>query len=149
MRASGVFVSLCLFHLISVSDALAATKTMQCDRYMLDEKGEWTEHFIFRLTADFDRKSVDVKLIKEPEQRKTGVFPYAPGADWKLVWRSEDSLRVVGLVTYSPDNPFSSPAMMLDIDFANLRIKFHEAGGLIDFDTVVSDPWKFRCTRLD
>lgn len=129
--------------------ALAATKAMECERYQIGADGYKAERFVYTITADLDTSTLKIDLTKEPIDNKKGKFPIATGSSWKIVWRSKDSLRVVGLATDYSDNPFESPVMMLDVDFANVRSAYATAGGLIDFDPVVSDPWKYECKRLD
>lgn len=135
--------------LLCVTPAFAATKAMECERYQIGADNMKAERFVYTITADLDAASLKIDLTKQPEENKTGKFPIPTGSDWKIVWRSKDSLRVVGLITDFSDNPFDSPAMMLDVDFANVRSAYTTAGGLIDFDTVVNDPWKYECKRLD
>ncbi|MBX5111985.1 hypothetical protein HJB51_29070 [Rhizobium lentis] len=135
--------------IISATPSLAATKAMECERYQIGSDGYKAERFVYTITADLGVGSLKIDLTKQPEENKTGKFPIPTGSDWKIVWRSKDSLRVVGLATDYSDNPFDSPVMMLDVDFANVRSAYTTAGGLVDFDTVVSDPWKYECKRLD
>ncbi|MGO7273908.1 hypothetical protein ACCT18_01220 [Rhizobium ruizarguesonis] len=135
--------------LLCVTPAFAATKAMECERYQVGADGYKAVRFVYTIAADLDAGSLKVDLTKQPEENKTGKFPIPVGEKWKIVWKAKDSLRVVGLITDYSDNPFDSPVMMLDVDFANVRSAFKEAGGLSDFDTVVSDPWKYECKRLD
>jgi hypothetical protein len=134
--------------LVCATPSFAATKAMECERYQIGSDGYKAERFVYTITADLDVGSLRIDL-KQPEENKTGNFPIPTGSDWKIVWRSKDSLRVVGLATDYSDNPFESPVMMLDVDFANVRSAYTTAGGLTDFDTVISDPWKYECKRLD
>ncbi|MDH2091485.1 hypothetical protein N5K21_22395 [Rhizobium pusense] len=129
--------------------SLAATKAMECERYQVGADGFKSELFVYRIIADLDAGSLKLDLTKQPAENKTGKFPIATGDKWKIVWKSKDSLRIVGLITDYPNNPFESPVMVLDVDFATVRSAYKEAGGLTDFDTVVSDPWKYECKRLD
>ncbi len=135
--------------LVCATPVFAATKAMECERYQVGADNMKAERSVYTITADLDAASLKIDLTKQPEENKTGKFPIPTGSDWKIVWRSKDSLRVVGLATDYSDNPFESPVMMLDVDFANVRSAYATAGGLIDFDTVVSDPWKYECKRLD
>ncbi len=134
---------------MSATPALAGTKAMECERYQIGSDNFKTERFVYTITADLGADSINVVLEKEPPENKTGKFPIATGSGWKIVWKAKDSMRVVGLITDYSDNPFDSPAMMLDVDFANVRSAYTTAGGLTDFDTVVNDPWKYECKRLD
>lgn len=133
----------------SAAATFAATKAMECERYQVGSDNFKTERFIYTITADLDAGSLKIDLTTEPKENKTGKFPIPTGSDWKMVWRSKDSLRVIGMITDYSDNPFDSPVMTLDVDFANVRSAYATAGGLVDFDTVVSDPWKYECKRLD
>ncbi|MGV4796288.1 hypothetical protein [Rhizobium sp. F40D2] len=134
---------------VTTTPALAATKAMECERYQIGSDGYKEERFVYTITADMDAGSLKINLTKQPEENRTGKFPIPTGSDWKIVWRSKDTLRVVGVITDYSDNPFDSPVMMLDMDFANVRSAYTTGGGLTDFDTVVSDPWKYECKRLD
>lgn len=134
---------------VSAAQSFAATKAMECERYQVGDDNLKAERSIYTITADLDAASIKVEISKEPEENKTGKFPIPSGDNWKIVWRSKDSLRVVGMITDYSENPFDSPVMMLDVDFANVRSSYYTAGGLIDFDAVVSDPWKYECKRLD
>lgn len=96
-----------------------------------------------------DADNLKIDLTKQPEDNKTGKFPIPTGDKWKIVWKAKDSLRVVGIITDYSDNLFDSPAMMIDVDYANVRSAYSTAGGLTDFSEVVSDPWKYECKRLD
>lgn len=133
----------------SATSSFAATKAMECERYQIGSDGYKAELFTYTITADLDAGSLKIDLTKQPEENKTGKFPIATGDKWKIVWKSKDSLRVVAVITDYSDNPFESPVMMIDVDFAEVRSAFHEAGGLTDFSEVVSDPWKYECKRLD
>lgn len=145
LLASGAFA----IAFLSAMPAFAATKAMECERYQIGSDGYKAERFVYTITADLDAGSLKIDLTKQPEENKTGKFPIPTGSDWKIVWRSQDSLRVVGLITDYSDNPFESPVMMIDVDFAAVRSAYATAGGLGDFDTVISDPWKYECKRLD
>lgn len=112
-----VALSACTF----TTPALAATKSMECDRYQIGSDGFKSVRFVYTITADLDAGSAKVVLTKEPEENKTGQFPIPTRSDWKIVWRSKDSLRVVALITDYSDNPFESPVMLLDVDFAEVR----------------------------
>lgn len=140
---------LTLSALVCAAPSFAATKAMECERYQIGSDGYKAERFVYTITADLDVGSLKIDLTKQPEENKTGKFPIPVGDKWKIVWKAKDSLRVVGLNTDYSDNPFDSPVMMLDVDFANVRSAYKEAGGLSDFDTVISDPWKYECKRLD
>ncbi len=129
--------------------AFATTKAMECERYQIGSDGYKAERFVYTITADLDVGSMKIDLTKQPEENKTGKFPIPVGDKWKIVWKAKDSLRVVGMITDYSDNPFESPVMMLDVDFANVRSAYTTGGGLTDFDTVISDPWKYECKRLD
>lgn len=122
---------------------------MECERYQIGADNMKTVRSFYTIIADLDAGSLKVDLTKEQTENKTGKFPIPTGTGWKIVWRSQDSLRVVGLITDYSDNAFDSPVMMLDVDFANVRSTYKEAGGVTDFDTVVSDPWNYECKRLD
>ncbi|MDR6664510.1 hypothetical protein [Rhizobium sp. 1399] len=135
--------------LVVATPSFAATKAMECERYQIGADNMKAERSVYTITADLDAGNLKIDLSKEPPENRTGKFPIPTGLDWKIVWRSQDSLRLVGRVTDYSDNPFDSPTMMLDVDFANVRSKYTTAGGLIDFDTVVNDPWKYECKRLD
>lgn len=143
LLASGAFA----VAFLSAMPSSAATKAMECERYQIGSDNLKTERFVYTITADLDKGSVD--LTTEPKENKTGKFPIPAVPDWKIVWRSRDSLRVVGLITDYSDNPFESPVMTLDVDFANVSMAYATAGGLVDFDAVVNDPWKYECRRLD
>lgn len=132
------------------SNAMANTKSMQCERYQVSETSGLKEHvFAYSITADFKENSLTIDLTKEPETDTTGQFPIAVGSDWRVIWQSDDQMRVVALVTRYSDNFFDSPVMILDVDFAKVRSRHREAGGFIDLDEVVNDPWKYECARLD
>jgi hypothetical protein len=133
----------------TATSSLAATKAMECERYQIGSDGYKAELFTYTITGDLDAAILKIDLTKQPPEDKTGKFPIATGSGWRIVWKSRDSLRVVGLITDYSDNPFESPVMMIDVDFAEVRSAFHEAGGLTDFSEVVSDPWKYECKRLD
>ncbi|PDT81808.1 hypothetical protein [Sinorhizobium sp. BJ1] len=145
LLASGSFT----VAIASAMPSFAATKAMECERHQVGSDGYKAERFIYTITADLDAGTLKIDLTKEPPENKTGKFPIPTGSNWKIVWRSQDSLRVVGLITDYSDNPFESPVMMIDVDFAAVRSAYATAGGLGDFDTVVSDPWKYECKRLD
>ncbi|MGN8152715.1 hypothetical protein ACTJK5_10610 [Agrobacterium sp. 22094] len=126
-----------------------AAKSMECERYQIGSDGSKAELFVYTVTADLDVGSLKIDLTKQPPENKTGKFPIPVGDNWKIVWKAQDSLRVVGLNTDYSENPFDSPVIMLDVDFANVRSAYSTAGGLTDFDEVISDPWKYECKRLD
>ena len=129
--------------------AWAASKAMTCDRYQIGTDGLKTSIFTYTTAADYATDTVAVTLIKEPKENQAGTFPLPIKQDWKIVWQSQDRMRVVALTENNTKNPFDSPVVMVDLDFANVRMQYQEAGGLIDFVTVVSDPWKYECKRLD
>jgi hypothetical protein len=129
--------------------AFAATKAMECERYQIGSDGYKAVRFVYTIAADMDADNLKIDLTKQPEDNKTGKFPIPTGDKWKIVWKAKDSLRVVGIITDYSDDLFDSPAMMIDVDYANVRSAYSTAGGLTDFSEVVSDPWKYECKRLD
>ncbi|KSV92886.1 hypothetical protein [Sinorhizobium sp. GL28] len=143
--AGSAFALACIY----ASTSFAATKAMECERYQVGSDNFKTERFVYTVKADLDAGSLKIDLTTEPKENKSGKFPIPAVPDWKVIWRSQDSLRVVGLKTDYATNPFDSPVMMIDVDFANVRMAYATAGGLVDFDTVVTDPWKYECKRLD
>lgn len=146
--------NLLLTSLIATSLAMAVpsfatTKSMECERYQIGTDSLKSSLFIYIVTANFDTELLEIKLTKKPEENQAGDFPFPLAKKWKIFWHSPNLMRTVALIDKFSNNLFDSAVMLIDADFANVRMRYWGAGGMTDFDTVINDPWKYECKRID
>ena len=137
-------LSLILSALFLTTNLLAATKSMQCERYRM-ENGIKTDRTFFSLIYNTDSKEVRY----EQKEGKEWLVPN--GTEFEVTWNSDDDLRVVCKwidKTYGSVGKSWHPIYIIDVDFSDPRFEYETFGGFSDFDTIISDPWKFECKRL-
>jgi len=135
---------------LSATASVATTKSMECERYRIGNDNKKNDTSFFSLEADFDISTVRIKRIPTKFGDNSSHFPLPDGLDWSIIWKSSDNMRVVAVIKeFENDNPFASPVMLLDADFAEPDFAYREAGGLIDLDVILSTPWEYSCKRRD
>lgn len=74
----------------------------------------------------------------------------APGAaqEIELVWLGEDGLRAVAVVVRNKDLPERPPVAVLDLDYADARMRYGTFGGAWDFESDLY-PTEYSCRRLN
>jgi hypothetical protein len=135
------------FLLLVASGPSFAARILECERYTVStSQAAKQNRTIFTLTY-FQEKSVVVYT------KKTGPEWFLPsGTSLSVFWESDDGLRVVASwidKNYGKEDKVFSPVHVVDIDFSRPQYKAEAYGGLIDFDPVISDPWKQECSRVD
>lgn len=141
------FTSMC------ISSAFAASKSMECQRYTDPTPTSAVQSrenmYLFIVSADYEAQALRITLKDEPQGEKSGAyrFPVAVG-DWRIIWKSPDSLRAVATIVDFSDNPFDEPVQIMDVDFARVSVNYRETGRYQEFNADAA-PWKYECTRLD
>lgn len=118
---------------------------MECETYRV-EGNRKADRTIFTLRHDPDNNQISYHKISGPDW----VVPN--GTKFNVMWKSKDSLRfVVSWIDdrYENDDKAWHPVFLLDLDFSKPRFSIKTAGGFVDFDEVISDPWKFEFRRTD
>lgn len=117
---------------------------MECERYKAssNEKAEWSKH---RFSLSSDRRFVEYAHLSGPR------WAFSRTDRLTVVHSSNDGLRVVAskVDSTTPWNPMLGPVFVHDLDFASGRVALATFGGVVDLDSVVSDPWTVRCRRLN
>ena len=122
-----------------------AQTAMECERYRVEPGSN-------KLDRSFHRVSVDgTKKVLRYEQASGSPWFFPTPIRIPITWASKDGLRVVATWIAGPGqgNEMQGPVYIADVDFSKLRIRVETFGGLIDFDQVIQDPWKFECRRLN
>ena len=132
-----------VFMLVSGPVGAENTKTMECENYVISNGiKDKRVFFLIRHIVGSDR--VEIKVTSN----NNSVYPPVSKA-WQVLWKSEDSLRIVAALIRDPrENSWVSPATLIDIDYRKVRYKQVGMGGLLDLD-IVSSPWKQECRRSD
>ncbi len=122
-----------------------AQTSMECERYRVEAGSS-------KLDRSFHQFAIDgmAKLLRyERISGQPWFFPTS--VSMPITWTSRDGLRVVStwVAGQGQGSEMQGPVHVADIDFSKLRIRVDTFGGLIDFDQVIHDPWRFECRRLN
>ena len=118
---------------------------MECERYRVDGGSAKQDRSFHRVTIDSSRTF----LLYEQTNGARWHFPSPTRIP--VVWSSNDSLRVVAtwVARQGQGNELQGPVYVVDLDFSRLRLRVETFGGPIDFDQILSDPWRLECRRLN
>ncbi len=127
---------------LEISTAIAADeKVMECRRWVVENnKRVFITKFVVRLDTALNKITIDEDLeLKYPLTKKYG--------EWKMIWVSENKLRVVAF-GIGDDVELNSPVSVFDFDFSEIRMRFESFGGIVNFDPIISRP-NYECKRID
>ena len=131
--------------LAAAASVAQAQVALECERYWIGEGTTKIDRSMHRFTLDPSRKVLKYENISG----QPWIFPAS--AEMSVSWSSQDGLRVVSawIAPSREGGSMEGPVHIADLDFSRLRIRVETFGGVIDFDQVISDPWKLECRRLN
>ena len=122
-----------------------AQTLMECERYRVETGSNKFDRSFHRVSVDGSRKFL------QDEQTAGSLWFFPAQTRIPITWASNDGLRVVAtwVAGQKHGNEMQGPVHIADVDFSKLRLRVETFGGLIDFDHVTQNPWRFECRRLN